>query len=219
MHKKIFAAITVLMLVASSSVYAGNFSVGLKAGTLGAGIEAETSFSDSFGARFGVNYFEYGYSTTQDDIDYDVDLTLASASALLDWHPLQGAFRISAGVLYNGNEIDLEAESSTTYEVGDITFTGAEVGTLTGDIDFNDVAPYAGIGWDTSFGRDDRFGFLLDLGVMYQGSPDASLSANGTAASNPVFQNELAKEETNLEEDIDKFEYYPVIAIGFSYRF
>lgn len=219
MHKKIFAAIAVLILVTSSGVYAGNVSLGAKAGSLGAGIEASASFSDSFSARVGVNYFKIDYSGTEDDIDYEFDLTLASVSAFLDWHPTQGAFRVSAGALYNGNELEMDAKSSNTYEIGDTTYQGSEVGTLTGEIDFDDVAPYVGVGWDTSFGQDNRFGFICDIGVIYQGSPEANLTANGPLASDPTFQSELAKEEQNLQDEIDDFEFYPVIAAGFSYRF
>ena len=54
---------------------------------------------------------------------------------------------------------------------------------------------------------------------MFQGSPTANLSATGPIASDPGFQADLAKEENNLQDDLDNFEYYPVISIGFNYRF
>lgn len=84
---------------------------------------------------------------------------------------------------------------------------------------FNDIAPYAGIGWDTSFGKKDRFGLLVDLGVLYQGSPDVDFTAHGPIASNQAFQNDLSREEEDLENEIDEYEYYPVVSIGFGYRF
>ncbi|KPK01080.1 MAG: hypothetical protein AMK71_06950, partial [Nitrospira bacterium SG8_35_4] len=140
-------------------------------------------------------------------------------SALLDWHPFKGSFRVSGGVLYNGNEIDADARSSATYEIGNTTYSASQVGKLTGEIDFNTIAPYAGIGWDTSFGKNKRFGLLADLGVMYQGSPEVDFTAHGPIATNQAFRNNLASEEKNIENEIDEYEYYPVISIGFAYRF
>ena len=154
-----------------------------------------------------------------DDIEYNVDLKLMSLSALLDWHPFEGSFRISGGVLYNGNEIEVDSKLSGSYQVGDKTYTAQEVGTLKGKIDFNKMAPYLGLGWDTSFGKDKGFGFLFELGAIYQGSPDVNLSADGLLASNQDFQNNLAKEEENMQRDVDDYKFYPVVSLGLSYRF
>lgn len=218
-NRKLFFSFTLIIIMLSSAVHAQGLSLGVKASTLGAGLEAGTSFSDTFGGRIGINYFEYDYSGTEDDIDYDYDVTLMSIAAFLDWHPFGGGFRISGGVLYNGNEIDSDARSSSTYEIGNATYSASQIGNLTGEIDFNEVAPYGGIGWDTSFGRNEQFGLLVDLGVMYQGSPEVDLTADGPIATNQTFQNDLAREEEDLENDIDEYEYYPVISIGFGYRF
>jgi len=219
MVRKTIIAITVLLSVLTPTVYAQNFSIVVKGSTLGAGVEAETAFSRAIGGRVGVNYFTYGYSGTEDDIDYDFDLGLMSVTALLDWHPFKGSFRISGGVIYNGNNLDAKAKTSATYDIGDTTYTGAELGTLKGKIDFNTIAPYLGIGWDTSFGKKNAFGFIFEAGAIYQGSPQVDLSADGPIASDPTFQEDLSKEEDNLQDDLEKFTVYPVVAIGVSYRF
>ena len=193
--------------------------IGVKGGLLGAGIELERTFTDTISARIGVNYFPYDYTGTEDDIEYDFDLDLMSLGLFLDWHPFMGSFRFTGGVMYNGNSLDAEAEPSVTYEIGDQTYTVSEIGTLNGEIDFNDFAPYVGLGWNTAFGKDRNWGFIFELGVMFQGSPTADLSATGPIASDPAFQAELAKEENNLQDDLDNFEFYPNISIGFNYRF
>lgn len=218
MGKKI-VAIAIFIFAFSTTSYAQSNSLGIKVSTLGLGLEVERSLSDSISGRIGVNYFTYGYSGTEDDIEYDFDLNLMSLSALLDWHPFKGSFRISGGAIYNGNDIDANAKSSETFDIGDSTYTGAELGTLKGKIDFKDIAPYLGLGWDTSFGKNKSFGFLFELGAIYQGLPKVDLSADGPIASDPTFQNELATEEKNLQSDLDSFKVYPVIAIGLSYRF
>ncbi|MEA3368944.1 MAG: hypothetical protein U9Q24_01100 [Candidatus Ratteibacteria bacterium] len=219
MISRIIAVMAIFLFVFSTTGYAQSNSLGVKISTLGLGLEAERSFSDSIGGRLGVNYLTYDYSGTEDDIEYDFELNLKSLSALLDWHPFQGSFRISGGAVFHGNTIDANAKSAETFDIGNSTYTGAQVGTLTGKIDFENIAPYLGIGCDTSFGKDKSFGFLFELGAIYQGSPKVALSADGPIATNAAFQNELAAEEKDLQSDLDAFKIYPVVAIGLSYRF
>ena len=218
MFNKVLITFALLLVFPFSLVYAQNISMALKASTLGVGLEAEKTFSDSFGARVGINYFTYDYDGTKDDIDYNLDLNLLSVSALLDWHPFQGSFRISGGALYNGNDIDMDAKTATSYQIGGITYNANQIGNLTGTVDFNDVAPYLGVGWDTTFGKSKKFGFLLELGAIYQGTPEVDLSISGPIATQ-AFLNDLQAEEDSLQEDLDNFEYYPVLAVGFSYRY
>jgi uncharacterized protein YxeA len=219
MIKKIVFIIVVLLFIFSSAVYAENYSIGIKTSTLGIGLEAERNFTDSMSARLGVNYFSYDYSGTKDDIEYDFDLNLMSVTFLIDWHPFQDGFRLSGGMLYNGNNIDADAKSSATYKIGDSTFTSAQVGTLTGDIDFNKILPYLGIGWDKSFGEEKRYGLLFEVGAIYQGSPDVNLNASGPIATDANFLNEIAKEEDNLASELDSFKVYPVFAVSLRYKF
>jgi len=219
MANKTIIAIAIFLFAFSTTGYAQSNSLGLKASTLGLGLEAEKSFLDSIGGRIGVNYFTYSYSGTEDDIEYDFDLNLMSLSALLDWHPFQGSFRISGGAIYNNNDLEANAKKSATLKIGDSTYTEAQIGTLKGKVDFNDVAPYLGLGLDTSFGKDKSFGFLFELGAVFQGSPQVDLSADGPIASNATFQSNLAKEEEKLQSALDNFEIYPVLAVGLSYRF
>jgi hypothetical protein len=218
MAKKIIA-IWVFLLSFSGTVYSQDISIGLKASTLGLGLEAEKPFTDSLSGRIGVNYFTYGYSGIKDDIEYDFDLNLMSLAVLLDWHPFKGSFRISGGAIYNGNNLEANAKTSATYDIGDTTYTSSQLGTLNGKIDFNNIAPYLGLGWDTSFGKNKSFGFLFELGAIYQGSPKVDLSADGPIANDATFQNELAKEEDNLQNSLDPYKFYPVLAVGLSYRF
>lgn len=217
---KIATGIAVAGLLSASSAYGEGVSVGVKAGTLGAGVELEAQMTQTLSGRLGLNYFSYSYDGTEDDIKYDFDATLQTVGALLDWHPFSNGFRISAGVMINGNELEGSAQATNgTYDIGDRTYSSGDVGTLTGDIEFNAVAPYIGIGTSTSFGKNGSFGFICDLGVMYQGEADVTFSADGILASNQTFMSDLKKEEQNLQDDLSNYEWYPVISVGFIYRF
>jgi hypothetical protein len=220
--KKITVQITSIFIFLFGFVSIGfcqDTYLNIKGGLLGAGLEVERSFNDKVSARVGFNYFPFDYNGTEDDIEYDFELDLMSLGVFLDWHPFEGSFRLTGGVIYNGNSLDSTAQSAATYEIGDQTYTGNQIGTLNGEIDFNDFAPYAGLGWNTAFGKDRHWGFIFELGVMFQGSPEADLTATGPIASQPDFMTELAKEEDNLQDDLDDFNLYPNISIGLSYRF
>lgn len=224
MKSKIVILSLAFLIICSASVYAKNLSIGIKASTLGAGPEVEVSFLDFLGVRSGYNYWDYSYSGKKDDINYDFDLKLKSVPIFLDIHPFKGSFRLTGGILYNRNRVDAVATTSDTYEIGNRTYTGSDLGRLNGEFTFNKTSPYAGLGWDTSFGRDKVLGFVFDLGVVFSGSPKVNLYADGpiTDPSNPLynqFQQDMETEEKNLQDDLDTFKYYPVIGIGVNFRF
>lgn len=222
MRKSIFILSGILLvLIPSKWGYAesGRFAVGGKVGTLGLGGEITAGITSNINTRVGINGFSYDYSGTEGDVEYDIDLKLFSASLLLDWHPFGGGFRISGGLLINQNELDTQARPMTSYTIGNTTYTPAQVGTLRGSIDFNDMAPYAGIGWGNAVGKDKKWGVTFDIGVVFQGSPKVSLTADGLLASDPTFQANLKREEDELQDALDEFEYYPAIAIGITYKF
>ncbi len=212
--------VSLAVLIPSSTVHAEGASVGVKVGTLGIGPEIGVSFSKYFGARFGFNYLPFSYSDTINDTRYDFDLNLQSVSAILDFHPFRNSFRLSGGFFYNGNNLDASAKSTSgSYKVGNHRYPAALVGRLKGDIDFNSFAPYCGLGIDTTFGRDKSFGLTLELGVLFQGSPDVDLTADGPLSNVNAFRRDLEREENDIEDDLDKFQFYPVISVGMSYRF
>lgn len=67
--------------------------------------------------------------------------------------------------------------------------------------------------------KDSNWTFFLDLGVAYQGAADVRPAASGAVAGDPEFQRNLQQEEEDLKDDLDRFTYYPVIALGLTYKF
>ena len=102
----------------------------------------------------------------------------------------------------------------------------ALLGTLRGQVEWDSVAPYAGLGFGNPFGGDGGWSFALDLGVIFQGEPQVTLTpvfSPGSPLDNPVgralLRTQLDEEERNLEEEFSDFDLYPVLAFGVSYRF
>lgn len=199
--------------------YADGSALTAKVGTLGLGLEYTQSLSPTLNGRLGINNYSYDYSGIESDIAYNFDLNLNSLSALLDWHPGARTFRVSGGLLYNKNKINAVATGTGTVNIGGTDYPAASLGSLYGTIGFNKTAPYFGIGWDNVVGKNKGLGVSADLGVVFQGSPKAHLTASGPIASDPDFKSRLAKEEGELQDALNNYKYYPVISVGVYYSF
>jgi len=197
------------------------FRIAPRISTLGGGLEVAQGVTPWLGLRGGANYFTYGYEATESGIDYDLDLNLLSFGLFADIHPFKQAFRISLGFLINGNGIDGNGKPSGTtgkISIGDQDYS---LDSIELDLSYNTFAPYVGIGWDTTFGDYDNWGFTFDLGVMFSGSPEAQLTPKGTQVviSDATFQSDLNNEKKQLQDELDSFEFYPVLSTGIVYQF
>lgn len=223
-------ALAVLTLALTSSMPASATEIAARAGTLGVGAEASFEISPRLGARLGVNAFQRDERRVIDDIEYEADVKLRNALLLLDLHPAAGAFRLSAGAVWNDNGADGTARLApgTVYEIGDIEYPGALIGEVDGELTFDEIAPYVGLGWGARGGdTGKRWFFVADLGVIYQGEPEVELRSNLPALS-PInlvpalreqFERELDKEEAKAREDAAGYDLYPVVQIGVAWRF
>ncbi len=219
MKKRILLLFTVAFLAISTSAYAQSASVAAKVSTLGLGGEGEYSISDSIGIRAGFNYYTYSFSSTEGGINYSFDLNLMSVPILVDYHPFKGGFRLTGGAMFNGNNFEGNANYGVSIDIGGTTYTAADVGVVTTDIEFDSFAPYVGIGWDTTFGDEGGFGFSCDVGALFQGEPDVSLSTTGLLSADPGFLADLAAEEEELQNSGDNCTICPVLSVGINSRF
>lgn len=207
---------TVSKFYAQGSDYHLGFRIAPRISTLGAGLEVAKGFSPNFGVRAGFNYFSYGYDATESDVSYDLDLELKNFAILADWHPFEGAFRLSGGILLNGNGLTGLAKPKAPVAIGNANYDLTSVNL---DISYNSVAPYFGLGWDTTFGDNDNWGFAFDLGLIYSGSPDATLNVSGPDEANPLLADDLNRERQELQNDLDTLKWWPVVSAGVVYQF
>lgn len=198
---------------------AEKLAISAKSSSLGLGGELTAQIAPNINTRFGANAFNLDLNGKLSDIEYDFGLDLLSFSAFVDWYPFKNSFHISGGILVNESEIGLRTTPASSLTIGSTTYTPAEIGTLSGTLSFNNIAPYVGIGWGNAFDSEKRLGFSSDIGVAFIGSPNVTMSANGTLASDPTFQNDLATERIQLEDDIKQFKFYPVFSFSIFYRF
>jgi hypothetical protein len=197
----------------------GRFAISPGVTTSGPGAELITKLTSNINFRFGVHGLSLDLDGTESDIDYDFEADLLCFSGLIDWHVFGNSFRITGGIVVNESEVDLEAEPAATLEIGDTTYTAAQIASLTGNLGFDNIAPYVGIGWGNPFTSKKRWGFMFDLGVAFTGPADLDLSASGPLAEDPTFLANLERERQDVEDDLDNFKFFPVLALRFFYRF
>jgi len=217
-----FGAAAVAALLAVSPALAqddaARFSVGVTAGSLGVGPEVGFRPSSMFGARASASFFDLSHDFDVDDIDYNGKVKLESYGAMLDFYPFQGGFRLSGGFRVNNNRVGVTATPTGNVTVGDVTYTPAQVGTLSGHVDTKDFAPVVTIGYAGGLTRGLKFG--IDAGVMFQGEPQVrDLRATGALANDTAFLAELDRERVKFNDDIDDYKYYPVVQLSLFYAF
>lgn len=209
-------AVFAVGLILPTLAHAQRTAITVRAGTPGIGGDLAVGLTPHLNARVGASYFRYGHTTTEtiDDVDLGIDgnATLFNFSAIVDYFPWTGSgFHLSAGALYNGNVIDASAIANGPYEVGSRTFTAEEIGGLDGEISFNSLAPYAGLGFGNVTALGSRLGFVVDLGAIYQQSPRVEVT--GTGMVGPT-----AEQAPQLKKNLESFQLFPVLSLGLSYR-
>jgi hypothetical protein len=199
----IFAA----ALVASGAAQAAG--VGLRAGTTGIGVDVAWGIAPTVSARLGYSALNWNYDVSTSNVNYDGDLKLSNLNGMLDFHPLGPVFRITGGVILNNNKYQATGRPAT----GPGSFNATVEPSRS-------AAPYLGIGWGNVAGA--GVNLYADLGVMFMGSPTATLNADCTGLTSPectTLQGQVAAEQTRLQDELKRFKYYPVLNIGLTIGF
>ncbi len=208
------------LLGAGSATAAG---VGIRVGTTGVGGDVAFDLVPTLSARFGYSWLNFNTSVESSDTDYDATTKLSNGNLFLDWAPLGPFFRFTGGLILNANKVDVTAQATGgTYTLGGTTYPAADVGSLTGTVKSgNSAAPYLGIGYGRVAGA--GVNFYADLGIMFQGTPKATLTATcgpaTPAALCSQIQASTALEAIDLQDSIKNFKYYPVASIGVTIGF
>ncbi|MGB0893715.1 MAG: hypothetical protein ACPGUD_04850 [Parashewanella sp.] len=224
---KVFNTVTIastLLLVAPFVQAERHHAIGIKGGATGAGIEYITNVSDQINIRLGVNGFNYDKEFEKNGINYDGRIELRSASLAFDYHPWNSGFRLSIGAYYNGNKVNANAKAIN----GEFIFNGdvykvEDVGSATGDIDFNEFAPYLSIGWASAPLQDAGWAFTAEAGAFYHGKPEIQFNvtcgAKLSTAQCSRLIGDIRVEQDKLQQDINDYEWFPVVTIGLQYKF
>jgi hypothetical protein len=220
---------------AAASGETGRIGLGVKFSSLGAGAEMAASITMHANARVGFNIFRYSRNFTKDSIPYNGQVIFQSIEALYDWFPFGGAFHLSPGVLaYNGNQVKATTSvaGGRTFTLGGTTYMSDPVNPVTGNgkTNFYRMAPMFVIGYGNLVPRSGKhFSVPVEAGLVFQGSPNVSLNLMGNvcnptggacrSVSDPVVQSQVQAEQKKINSDISFLEVYPVISVGFAFKF
>jgi hypothetical protein len=217
----------------------GMFGVGVKTSLLGVGAEVAARVTHRTNARVGFNVLGYSRSFDKDGINYGGHLSFRTFEAHYDIFPWAGNFHVSPGLLaYIGNPITANAivPGNQSFTLGGQTYYSqpSSPATANGRVNFNQVAPTATFGWGNLVHRNSKhFSIPVELGIAFQGSPKSTLGLTGSvcnapsttpgaicmSTSNPTVQNNVIAEQTKLNKSLSPFKVYPIISVGFGYKF
>ncbi len=222
-----FAKYTVLAAAAMLAAGAANAQVGVTAdlGSTGVGFHVVVPMETYLNGRFGANYFRHDFDKTSGGVDYDMKGKLQTFDVLFDWYLTEGSsFHLTGGLVYNGNKFNAKAKPNGLggFTLNGHAYTAADVGLLTGRIDYRKAAPYLGIGWGNALARSSRWTTNIDLGVFYQGNPNVQLASVGCTVSSTVCKalaSDVAVERLRLRDDVDALKVYPVVRASIGYQF
>ncbi|MCH9693041.1 MAG: hypothetical protein K0U72_00870 [Gammaproteobacteria bacterium] len=219
MNTNLAKAALAAVLLATSGAANADYGVGVKAGTLGLGVEGRWSPIDWLDVRVGANAYDFEDSGSQAGINYNATFALDSYYATGNFRFPLSPFRVTAGIFSNGNELQMVSADTggANLNIGGVPFTAADIGTLRSVTSFSDTAPYFGMGFD--FEVFDKVGLNLDFGVLWQGEPIVTLEADGNAAGQQVFIDALEAERLEIEDEVSDYKAWPVVSLGFVYNF
>ena len=173
----------------------------------------------------------------------NVNIDAKHIGALVDFYPFGdtwflGGLRISGG--YMTGNLDMSADILGTRKIGEIEF---ELGGRKYKYDGNEMrgkssvnwkynGPYLGGGFD--LGIFHGFKLFMDAGVVFtdnHANVDLNVPTDGlkditsgtpediTGTIETKFEEAKAKALAEAKEEMDKVDYYPIVKIGFMYRF
>ncbi|HUF50697.1 MAG TPA: hypothetical protein VMN60_07690 [Longimicrobiales bacterium] len=211
MRKFLIAAVAVLVVPIAAP--AQSLGVSARAGSLGIGGELSLGLTGRLAVRGGIGVLPFEVNRSYSDVDYTIEPTSPLANVGIDFYPGLGGLHIGGGLLLVSQPTTLTGEYTGTVDIGGRTYTGAEVGTLTGELDHGSSAPYLLLGFGRHTGA--GFGFFADLGAAFMKDPALTLEASGPAANNQQFQDDLERERAEAEADAKEFlKILPILSLG-----
>lgn len=208
-------AATPTFAVAQVSPYA----LGPVVGTNGAGLQVTIAVNARTNLRAGLNAFSYKTSVAKTDLRYSGKVLFDNIGAYTDYYPWQGDFRLTAGFIYNGNQISATARpTGGILSLGEATFPASGGESIELASDWRSISPYIGIGLGNPLARPTGLSFTADAGIQFTGVPRTGLRASTPLRALPGFDEALALEEDRIRRRLDP-EFLPVVTVGLNYTF
>ena len=220
-------------LLATFNAQAVEVGVGVKAGTIGQGVEVSLALTQTINARVSLTSIDIddqtetiqiGDAGATGDIDAVLGLDFGASALLFDWYVFDGTFHLTAGLMRNDTAMSVSGVLQSVVTLDGQTLNPSDInGDISGSISLGEsYQPYLGMGWGRKAGDGGGFAFSAEVGVALL-DPAADLSADIATTGGSLTQAELDDRLTSAESDVNSelalFEAWPVITLGLNYGF
>ena len=190
------------------------FTVGVTAGSLGVGPEVSYDFNPKLSVRGNATFLGISHSFSTSDLNFTGNVSLASGGLAVDYKPFGGGFFLSAGARIDGNRLSASATPTGPVTINGVSYTPAQVGTLSDHAHFASVAPTVSLGYRFHPTRHVVFG--LEAGAMFMGSAQIDTP---TYTGTQISAADLQAERVKIQSAVSKFQTYPILQASLGYRF
>ena len=203
--------VTATVAIALVPLAASATEVGVRASSLGLGLEVSQGIAPFVDARVMTGVATFNADGNAQGLNYTGKVKLSNVAAVADVHVPLTSIRFTGGLLFNSDRVDITGQpAGATYTINGSTYPSALVGTINGTLTFNPVAPYLGFGYDGT--AKHHLGVSFDAGAVFQGSPNLTLTS-----SNPVpsaqFATDLLAAQRKAQSNLNYFKVYPVVTV------
>ena len=203
------------------SALRNQFYISAHAGTQGLGLELKFAPVATFKIRAGASILPVELSTVytvrQQPTNLNLDAAFSNAHLMFDYHPFINEKSLSRKVIVTAGagyfweaKGDAVVTYNGVYNYGEIQIPSEDLGQLIGNVNWNKVAPYLGIGFENPFPA-NRFNVGFAVGAYYMGKPDVSLTGTKFLSANQ-------SNEEQFRKNMSGYQLLPVVQINLNFR-
>lgn len=221
MKNVIFAMFCCVILWLSPVKAQQNVYLSAHLSTQGPGLEVKYVPQPGFNLRAGASMlplaFNTSYTVQSRPADAAVDVEIANAHLLVDWHPFIKSDSFSSKILLSTGAAyfwksrgDAVVTYDGPFDFNDVEIPANEVGELYGSIQWNKVAPYFGFGFENPRPK-NRVNVGFAIGTYYMGEP--TVEVTGTK-----YLTDTESDEQELRENVSPYQFLPVVQVNLNFR-
>ena len=194
------------------------WGIGIKASTDGFGFEAVKGFGERLNIRLGYSTMNIpisqsipmeGFSAT-----VEANLKFGGANLYVDFYPVKNAIHLTAGIMQNAMRHTLTIIPTSEYLYGDIVVPAADLGIVVGEVTpETKISPYLALGFGNTLSRRHRVSFNFEMGALYHGAPQLSLT--GTNMLSPMASE---NNQQVIMDAVAQYKWYPMVSLQLTFR-
>ena len=208
---------------------------------MGINLQAAVNATRKVNIRGVGNVFNYSLKNiSANGINMNGTLNFATAGIAADIYPFADhGFRLSPGVMLlnqNGVSANLAVTGGTSFDLNGVTYYASSGNPITGSgrlgLNSRNPAFTMTAGWGNMIPRNGgHLSFPVEVGAAFVGSPSVSMALTGgqacdqfgqncvNVATDPTVQANLQAQIQKYRNDINPFQYYPIVSFGVAYNF